>query len=140
MVQFSFGLALDRFEEARLNVAFVTPPELEVPATPNNLKYLYFLPACRLLVSTKVAGGGLADEAIAAVFKLSHNTLSAEPWNLNVLAASKDIGLKSKSKVKLVISIRPLAVYFKISLPAKNCPDLNAAYVASDASIDLSTS
>jgi hypothetical protein len=44
-VQVNLGLALDRFEDANLNVAFATPPKLVVPATPYNLKYLYFLPA-----------------------------------------------------------------------------------------------
>ncbi len=43
--QVNLGFALDRFEDAKLNVAFATPPKLEVPATPYNLKYLYFLPA-----------------------------------------------------------------------------------------------
>ena len=43
-VQVNFGLALDRLEDAKLKVAFATPPKLEVPATPYNLKYLYFLP------------------------------------------------------------------------------------------------
>ena len=43
--QVNLGLALDRVEDAKLNVAFATPPKLEVPATPYNLKYLYFLPA-----------------------------------------------------------------------------------------------
>ena len=78
-VQVNFGFALDRLEEAKLKVAFATPPKPEVPATPYNLKYLYFFPTWRLLVSTKVAGGVNVNEETAAVFKLSHNTLSAEP-------------------------------------------------------------
>ena len=78
------------------------------------------------MVKTKVAGGVYVNEETAAVFKLSQSTLSAEPWNLNVLAASVDIALKSRSRVKLVISMRPFAVYFKISLLARNCPDLKA--------------
>ena len=44
-VQVNLGLALDRLVEDKLNVAFATPPKLEVPATPYNLKYLYFFPA-----------------------------------------------------------------------------------------------
>ena len=39
------GLALALVEVAKLKVAFATPPKLDVPATPYNLKYLYFLPA-----------------------------------------------------------------------------------------------
>ena len=78
-VQVNFGLALDRLEDAQLKVAFATPPKFEVPATPYNLKYLYFLPTWRLLVSTKVAGGVKVSEETGAVFKLSHNTLSTDP-------------------------------------------------------------
>ena len=66
-------------------------------------------------------------------------TLSAEPWNLKVLPASAEIALKSKSKVKLVTSINPFAVNFKISLSAKNCPDLKAEKVVNNPSIDFST-
>ena len=136
-VQVNFGLALDRFEDAKLNEAFATPPKLEVPATPYNLKYLYFLPACKLFISTRVAGGVKVSEEIGAVFKLSQSTLSTDPWNRKVLAASVEMALKSRFRVRLVISISPFAVYFKISLPAKNCPDLKAEKVANEASMEL---
>jgi hypothetical protein len=43
--QDGFGFALDRVDAAKLNFAFATPPKLDVPDTPYNLKYLYFFPA-----------------------------------------------------------------------------------------------
>jgi hypothetical protein len=90
-------------------------------------------------VSTSVAGGVYVKEETGAVFRSSHNTLSTEPWNRKVLAASVEIALKSKFKVRLVISISPFAVNFKISLLAKNCPDLNAEKVEIEPSMDLSS-
>lgn len=96
-----------------------------------------FFVGCKSLFKTNVVGNVVPVEEIGALDKSSQRTLSCEACNLKVLAVFVDKALNAKSSLSPLIEIKPLAVNFKISLLAKNCPDLNAEKVAINPSIEL---